>query len=157
MAAYTISKFTAQDKQETLQMMRTYTASLGIDLAHQGLEKELANLPGKYSPPSGAILVARSSSGEAIGCVALRDLGEGYSEMKRLYVTPEGRGLGVGISLAKAIIEEAKPRYRAIRLDTLSTMKAARRLYQSLGFVEIKPYYDSPIEETLFLELRLQP
>jgi putative acetyltransferase len=115
------------------------------------------SMPGKYSPPGGALLLARNDTHEAIGCVALRPLLlDGCCEMKRLYVAPSGRGTGVGKALATATIEEArKLGYRSIRLDTLPTMESAQALYRNLGFKEIKAYYDTPLEGTVFLELLL--
>lgn len=141
-----------------MKLVEAYAASLEIDLAFQEIDEEMALFPGKYVPPNGALLVARNTAGEALGCVALRQLDdEGYCEIKRLYVDPKGRGLGVGRALAAAIVAEAKRLgYRAIRLDTLPSMDAAKGLYKTLGFVETDPYYDTPIENTLFLELQLQ-
>jgi ribosomal protein S18 acetylase RimI-like enzyme len=72
--------------------------------------------------------------------------------MKRLYVSPEGRGFGLGRALAEAVVGEAiRIGYREIRLDTLATMKGALALYEKLGFVEIAPYYATPIADTVFL------
>ena len=157
MLAYSISKFSSADLADTLRLMEAYAASLEIDLAFQEIDEELANMPGKYVPPTGALFVARNEIGEMIGCVALRPLdNEGNCEIKRLYVDPKGRGLGVGKALAQVIVDEAKRLgYRAIRLDTLPSMNAAKALYKAIGFVEIEPYYETPIEDTLFLELRL--
>lgn len=141
-----------------MRLMAVYADSLGIDLAFQDHDTEMATMPGKYTPPTGALLIARNVTGDAIGCVALRQLdNEGLCEIKRLYVDPRGRGLGVGKALAVAIIEEARQlNYKAIRLDTLPSMEAAKGLYKSLGFIETQPYYDTPIPDTLFLELQLQ-
>jgi ribosomal protein S18 acetylase RimI-like enzyme len=129
---------------------------LPIDLGYQDFDEELASLPGKYAPPSGALLLARNERGVAIGCVALRAFGEGVCEMKRLYVAPEGRGAGLGRALAEAIIEAARAAgYREMRLDTLASMAGAQALYRALGFVEIARYYDTPIEGTVFMSLKL--
>lgn len=137
-------------------LFRAYAASLTIDLGYQGFDGELASLPGKYAPPQGALLIARDASGEAIGCVAMRPLEDGVCEMKRLYVAPAGRGSGLGKQLALAIIEAARAAgYREIRLDTLASMTSAQALYRSLGFIEIAPYYDTPIEGAVFMSLRL--
>jgi len=139
-------------------LFRAYARALPIDLDYQGFEAELASLPGKYAAPLGEILLAKNESGEGIGCVAVRPMGaEGCCEMKRLYVAPDGRGIGLGRGLARAIIEVAeRAGYREMRLDTLSTMDAALALYRSEGFVEIPGYYDTPIANTVFMARRLR-
>lgn len=138
------------------QLFRAYAASLPIDLGYQGFDGELASLPGKYAPPHGALLIARDANGEALGCVAMRPLEAGVCEMKRLYVAPAGRGRGLGKHLALAIVEAARTAgYREMRLDTLASMAEAQALYRSLGFVEIAPYYESPIPNTVFMSLSL--
>ena len=138
------------------QLFRAYAASLPIDLGYQGFDGELASLPGKYAPPAGALLIARDANGAALGCVAMRPLEDGICEMKRLYVAPAGRGQGLGFQLARAIIEAARAAgNHEMRLDTLSTMHEAQTLYRTLGFVEIGAYYDTPIENTVFMSLKL--
>jgi ribosomal protein S18 acetylase RimI-like enzyme len=137
-------------------LFRAYAAWLPIDLGYQGFDGELASLPGKYAPPRGALLIARDADGAALGCVAMRPLEAGVCEMKRLYVAQEGRGKGVGRALVRAIIEAARAAdYREMRLDTLSSMHEAQALYRGLGFTEIGPYYDTPIEGTVFMALKL--
>lgn len=134
-----------------------YAASLEISLCFQNFEQELAILPGNYSPPAGRLLLALRGD-QAAGCVALRPLGEGVCEMKRLYVRPAWRHKGAGRSLATAIIAEAaKLGYHFMRLDTLASMKAAISLYVSLGFRSIPAYYANPSEQAVFMELALVP
>jgi ribosomal protein S18 acetylase RimI-like enzyme len=136
------------------ELFAEYAASLSIDLAYQGFGKELAELPGAYSPPRGRLLLA-TLEGIYAGCVALRPIDPQTCEMKRLYVRPELQGAGVGRMLAVRAIAEARSiGYSAILLDTLPTMQGALRLYDSLGFVRRTPYYQSPIEGTVFMELR---
>jgi ribosomal protein S18 acetylase RimI-like enzyme len=156
--AYTIAAAEARDIAEVAALFRAYEAHIGVDLSYQGFADELATLPGQYVPPRGQLLVARDADGAAIGCVALRPLAApGGCEMKRLFVAPEGRGLGLGRALAEAVIAQAaKLGYAELRLDTLPSMHEAIALYRRLGFVPIAPYYAAR-EGTLFMALSLQP
>ncbi|KAK0947644.1 hypothetical protein LTR29_000901 [Friedmanniomyces endolithicus] len=144
-----------QDLADIAELFKAYAKSLNIDLTFQDFDTELANLPGKYAAPTGALLLARDAKGEAIGCLALRPLPEpGYCEMKRLYVAPAGRGAGLGRALAEHMVREAvRLGYKVMRLDTLQQMGSARALYASLGFREVEAYYETPIEGSVFLEL----
>lgn len=136
-------------------LFRAYAAELPIDLGYQGFDAELASLPGKYAPPRGALLIARDGA-QALGCVAMRPLEQSVVEMKRLYVSPAGRGHGAGKALARAIVDAARAAgYREMRLDTLDTMHEAQKLYRALGFTERGPYYDTPIPNTVFMSLAL--
>ncbi len=140
------------DLAAAAELFRAYAAGLTIDLAYQDFATELAGLPGKYAPPAGAILLASDPAGAPIGCVALRPLGAGGAcEMKRLYVVPAARGLGLGRALVDAVIAEARALgYREIRLDTLPSMTGAAALYRSAGFEPIRAYYATPVAGTLF-------
>lgn len=145
------------DLAAVIALFRAYAESLDVDLAYQGFEEEMAAMPGKYASPGGELLLARGADGAPLGAVALRPVEPaGCCEMKRLYVAPAGRGLGVGEALVRALLNEARRiGYREIRLDTLPSMAAAFALYRKLGFVEMDPYYDTPVAGTRFLRLAL--
>ena len=137
------------------ELFREYAQSLGFDLAFQGFDRELRELPGDYAPPRGRLLLA-SVDGAFAGCVALRAIGDGLSEMKRLYVRPAYRRLGLGRRLCEAIVAEAREAgYASVRLDTVPAMGEARALYRTLGFRPIAPYRFNPVPGTEYLELRL--
>lgn len=137
-------------------LLAEYAASLGVDLSFQGFEEELRGFPAGYLPPDGALVLAYCDGAPA-GCVAMRGLTDDVCEMKRLYVRDEWRGLGLGEALARAVLRAAREAgYARMRLDTLADMGAARRLYRSLGFAEIAPYYPNPIPGTTYMERNLR-
>ena len=133
-----------------------YAESLGFDLSFQDYDKELATLPGEYRAPRGMLLLA-SCKGEVAGCAALRPIDDAICEMKRMYVRPRYRGLGIGRTMAIKIIEFARAAgYERMRLDTIDTMTEAIALYRSLGFTEIQPYRHNPIPGAKYMELVLR-
>lgn len=145
----------APDLPVVRRLFTAYVQWLGIDLAFQDFEAELATLPGKYAPPGGRLLLAWRDESPA-GCAALRPLEPGVCEMKRLYVVPAFRTHGIGGALVDRLVREAAEiGYRTMRLDTLAHMTGALRLYRSRGFREIPPYYFNPIPETVYLERTL--
>ena len=136
------------DWEATRVIFQEYAASLKVDLCFQGFENELAGLPGDYAEPRGALLLAWVN-GAVAGCCALRPLDASdyanAAEMKRLYVRPPFRGLGLGRQLTEGILDAArKSGYSCVLLDTLDDMESARALYEDLGFEEIPPYYHNP-------------
>jgi putative acetyltransferase len=137
------------------ELFLEYEKSLNVDLCFQNFDRELAGLPGDYSPPGGRLFLAVVEERTA-GCIALRRVSPDACEMKRLYLRPEFRGLGLGRKLASLIISEAiNIGYRSMRLDTLPLMTEAIGLYRSLGFQEIQPYRFNPVDGTLYMELDL--
>jgi ribosomal protein S18 acetylase RimI-like enzyme len=144
-----------RDLAAVRSLFREYADGLGIDLDFQGFEAEMAGLPGKYAGAAGRLLLAWSGAA-AVGCVALRPLAGDSCEMKRLYVRPQVRGEQLGRRLAERICKEAlEAGYSRICLDTLPTMGAAQKLYQSLGFKPTEPYVFNPIPGTRYLALDL--
>ncbi len=149
----------ADDLAATSGVFREYAISLGFDLCFQDFEGEIANLPGDYATPRGALLLAHVD-GAIAGCCALRPLDSSdyvnAAEMKRLYVRPAFRGLGLGRQLAEAILDAARMSgYDSVLLDTLNDMEIARAMYEELGFKEIPPYYHNPLAGAHYLKVDL--
>jgi ribosomal protein S18 acetylase RimI-like enzyme len=145
------------DWDMTRAIFQEYAGSLQVDLCFQGFDNELQSLPGEYAEPRGALLMAWVD-GALAGCCALRPLDSSdYSnaaEMKRLYVRPAFRGLGLGRQLTEAILDAArKAGYSCVLLDTLDDMESARALYEDLGFEEIPPYYHNPFAGAHYLKV----
>jgi ribosomal protein S18 acetylase RimI-like enzyme len=166
-----VRRYEGNDLAAIKSLFTAYHLSLPIDISYQNYEDEFNALPGNYvGDKGGALFVAEkenSSSGceaagstsrekTVLGCVALRRMDERTCELKRLFVTPQARGLRAGLALVNAAVQEAKRlQYACILLDTLPEMKSAIALYTSIGFVPVPKYYDTPILETVFFELRL--
>ena len=149
-----------QDIDALRGIFREYADSLGVDLYFQQFDDELASLPGEYTLPRGALLMA-IVNGELAGCCALRPMDAAdypnACEMKRLYVRSAFRGLGLGRQLAEAALDAARQAgYTSVLLDTLDDMEAARALYTELGFSEIPPYYHNPIAGAHYLKADLK-
>jgi putative acetyltransferase len=146
----------AQEFLDTVRkLFREYEGSIKVDLCFQGFEKELAELPGEYSRPSGRLLLAFEGE-ETAGCGALRRLEGDICEMKRLYVRPKHQGKSIGAALARMLIEQAREAgYERMRLDTMPSMERAIGMYRSLGFREIASYRFNPVPGALFFELTL--
>lgn len=147
------------DDADTIRaLFREYANWLGKDLDFQGFEAELAGLPGKYTEPRGICLIAEDADGVALGCVAMRPLDAQTCEMKRLYLRPAARGLGLGRALSAAILEAAKSAgYQRMVLDTLASLDSAIRIYERQGFQRIEAYYPNPLPDVIYLGLRLTP
>ena len=147
-------------EMEVLRVLfQEYAAGLGVDLAFQNFDQELAGLPGIYEPGRGSLLLAQVDGAWA-GCCALRPLDTvdypNAAEMKRLYVRPSFRRGGVGRLLTEAILDAARARaYDCVLLDTLTDMESARALYEELGFEEVPPYYFNPIAGAHYLKVSL--
>lgn len=143
----------------TREIFREYASALGVDLCFQNFEAELDGLPGEYAAPQGVLLLALVD-GQVAGCGALRPLADvdypNACEMKRLYVRPSFRRLGLGRLLAQALMDRGvQAGYSTLLLDTLDDMEVARGLYASLGFEEIPPYYFNPIPGAHYLKASL--
>ncbi len=154
-----LTAHSAADLQAVRALFVEYAQSLSIDLCFQNFEAELAALPGAYAAPSGALLLA-TVNGSPAGCVAMRPLPDSdhtnACEMKRLYVRPGHRGHGLGRLLTEQLMDRAaQAGYSCMLLDTLDDMEAARGLYTTLGFVEVPPYYYSPIAGAHYLKVVL--
>jgi ribosomal protein S18 acetylase RimI-like enzyme len=146
----------AGDLAAAAALFRDYAASLDFSLEFQGFAAELDGLPGDYARPEGRLLLAKVGE-DVAGVVALRPLGGGICEMKRLYVRPGFRGLRLGEALIDRVIAEGRRAgYRAMRLDTMpGKMTAATALYRGRGFRPIAAYYDVPLAGVEFFEKAL--
>lgn len=136
-------------------IFREYAEDLGFDLGFQNFEQELSSLPGKYRSPKGCLLLAWHEQ-QVVGCVAFRPIDDQICEMKRLFVKPGLRSLKFGRQLVEAICHRAREQgYRKMLLDTLPSMHAAIKIYESLGFKPVEPYVFNPMENAMFLGLDL--
>lgn len=148
----TIQDATRPEQVEAVrQLFFAYQDAIGVDLAYQGFAEEIERLPGQYSPPDGALLLATDAEGQALGCIALRRIDQIRCEVKRLYVKPTARGVALGEGLVLALINRAAALgYRQMLLDTLPSMTPAIALYCRLGFQPGEAYGKAALDGTLF-------
>jgi GNAT superfamily N-acetyltransferase len=148
-------KYSIEELEQVREIFIEYAEFLQVDLCFQDFEKELQTLHEVYFPPKGCIILVKSND-EVFGCVALKPIGEGVCEMKRLYVRPPATRKGLGKQLVQELINFArKAGYKTMKLDTITSLKEAIKLYRSQGFVETEPYVFNPLSEVLYFELNL--
>lgn len=123
-----------------------------------------ARYDGKDEPgahPSAAdvsvVLVARDDDGTPLACGALRALGDGVAEVKRMYVVPAARGRGVSRAVLGALEDVARERgWATLRLETGPRQPEAIGLYTSAGYRPIEAFGayvgDPDAEHSLFFE-----
>jgi GNAT superfamily N-acetyltransferase len=100
---------------------------------------------GELEPPSGGAYVVGWEDGRAVAGGALKRLGPGVAEVKRMYVVPDARGRGLARGLLAAIEETARELgYDRVRLDTGASQPRARALYESAGYQDVPDYNDNP-------------
>jgi GNAT superfamily N-acetyltransferase len=132
-----------------------YWQSFGLPLDFQGFAEELRTLPGKYASPSGCLLLAQIESQPA-ATGAFRRLNQDACEVKRLYVRPAYRRMGIAGSVLEKLIEKARlAGYHDLYADTLQSMTSALDLYRRMGFVEVGPYSEDPTPDAVYLHLGL--
>ena len=121
----------------------------------QSFDEELRHLESKYAPPRGCLYLLRVDGRDA-GCGGMKRLDESRCELKRMYIRPPFRRMGLGRALALRIITDAREAgYEKMLLDTLPFLRHAQELYRSLGFYEIERYNDSPMKGASYLCLDL--
>lgn len=139
------------------ELILEYADWLAVDLAFQDHETEIADIERIYGPPMGRLYLA-TVDGAVAGCMAVHPLpAPGEGELKRLYVRPAFRGLGLARMLMERTIEAAREiGYRCLRFDTWpERMPEPQAMYRRLGCVETPPYYDNPVEGVIFMKLDL--
>jgi len=149
-----------RDVEQAKEIIAEYVNSLGLDLSFQNIEEELTDLKAHYVLPDQGLILLAFVDSQLAGCAALRPLDSSdyihACELKRLYVRPVFRGLGLGLGLTEALIEYAKTAgYATLLLDTFDEQETARELYQSLHFEEIPPYYYNPLPGAHYLKVDL--
>jgi DNA-binding MarR family transcriptional regulator/GNAT superfamily N-acetyltransferase len=108
----------------------------------------------EMSPPRGIFLVARLS-GEPVGCGGLKGHADAPPDVKRMWVAPSVRGLGLGRRLLRELESHARASgARSVRLETNRSLTEAIALYRSAGYAEVPPFNDEP-HAHLWFEKRL--
>lgn len=137
------------------ELFIAYAKSLDFNLCFQNFEDELNNIESQYSKPFGGLILL-SLKNKNIGCVGIRKFDYSICELKRMYIIKHYRNKGYGRLILNAAIQFAITlHYKKVRLDTLTNMGAAIKLYEELGFCEIKSYRYNPVEGAKYYEFIL--
>ena len=151
-----------RDVQDLLREYTTWVFTLTAESnqapTFQGLEEELATLPGIYAPPTGSLLLATLNS-QSAGCIALKRHDATTGELKRLYIRHTFRGRKIGRQLVNAVIETAREMgYQRLILDSHISMKSAHAIYEAAGFRKVETPIDFPEDLkpiVVFMEMNL--
>ncbi len=145
-----------QQWNDVERLIRAYLDDLPFEIDFQDLDSELVALSTEYGAPDGAALLVVDDGGFAVGVVGVRRFDERSAELKRMYLAPEARGLGMGRALGAAAVGAARDLgYERLLLDTVAAMTAAIATYTVLGFVEISPYRHNPLRDARYFALDL--
>jgi ribosomal protein S18 acetylase RimI-like enzyme len=100
--------------------------------------------PDELTPPAGVLLLAYRGK-EPVGCGALKFHQDGVAELKRMWVSPNIRGMGLGKILLRELEDSArKAGANVIHLETNKTLREAKELYRKSGYQEVKPFNYEP-------------
>ena len=125
------------------ELWNSYWNELGFTPCFQNFDREMAELPGKYAPPTGCLLVAVVDERVA-GAVAFRGLDGETCEAKRLFVAAQYRGGGIARALMERIVDQARAAgYLRMVGDTMPVMTQALAMYERMGFRRIDGYRGS--------------
>ena len=122
-----------------------YYRELG-DRFDGGFDPELSLFPSlnEFAPPRGVFLIARLR-GEPVGCGGLKPASADAAYVKRMWIAPDARGLGLARRLLSALEEQARILgYSVLRLETNKTLVEAQQLYRSSGYCEVPSFNDEP-------------
>ena len=139
--------------EDVKKLIEAYYKELDRNLDFQNIDEELSNPAIKYAAPQGELLVALDDHEKVIGMVAYHKHSDERCEMKRLYVSPECRGMKLGEKLVDEIIQHAKNAgFKEMVLDTIVPLQAAIHLYNKMGFEECEPYYYNPMDDVIYMK-----
>ena len=154
---FQIRRAAPADHEGVVRELAEYFAFLGEEVDPAGLDHDVADWQREYDGVAGVMLVVVDPAGQVVGTAAVRRLEPGVAELKRMWLRPACRGLGLARRLMDRVLEEAGALGgRALRLDSEQRLAAAVRLYRSYGFAEIPDYNRNPRAD-IWMELPLGP
>jgi GNAT superfamily N-acetyltransferase len=155
----------AYDDPEIMVLIRAYADEVLARERTAGRVLDMSQMAGtaadakseQMSPPHGLFLAAVLDD-EVVGCGGLRVDGDGFGEIKRMFVTPAGRGQGIASTLlARLEAAAVEMGCHTTRLDTRSVLVEARAMYLSTRYVEVERYNDNPFAQHWFSKRLIQP
>jgi putative acetyltransferase len=150
-----IREATAADHAAIHALVSETLAEFNFRVEAEGLDADLAGVPGTYQSRGGVFRVVEDDDGVVVGCGGLFPEDGGTVELRKMYFRPDVRGRGWGRKLLDELIAEARRRkFKRIELETASSLTVAIALYQRAGFVETEaPKHSCRCDRTFALDL----
>jgi putative acetyltransferase len=135
---FELREATANDGAAIRAVVAAVMGEYGLSSDLEAYDADLRNIVSSYSGRGGAFRVVTSAEGQIVGCGGLYPIDERDAEIRRMYLLPEVRGVGIGRMLLEALIGYANERrFERVVLETASVLKEAISLYRKRGFVPV--------------------
>ena len=135
---FRLREASADDSAAIRSVVAAVMAEYGLSSDLEAYDADLQDIAASYGERGGSFRVVTSAEGRIVGCGGLYAIDEREAEIRRMYLLPEARGVGIGRRLLEELIGDAKERrFERVVLETASVLKEAISLYRKRGFVPV--------------------
>ena len=155
MALMRIRSATHADTTDIRRVVFTVLKEYGLETEPCGLDADLDNVETTYIAPGGMFEIVETDDGRVVGTVGLFTMSDGVCELRKMYLLPEARGMGLGKTMMDRVLEHARTHgFRRMELETAGVLVEAKALYKRYGFSPIEnAHVSSRCDEAFALDL----